>query len=1408
MQSIFIDDMRKRPPHRMDVLANAVFGDYSPTLFRPGKYYKKGEIAYTYDGKGDITTWKCLKSGEYENAIQPGWEVWSIDDVRTRLAEIESILKNNYDIYETYSYPLSYYIHDVGVRDWERRGSYVELFNDSKYIPKKNYRIIDEQIAPLDDTALPDERKALLFLNKSNNVVTNLVRRIEMEGTHINRNRVRIPFPIDESLMGSYIFDLFVDGVYISSRYINIVTHDDGTKCVDIDFNYNGLEDRYVEQIEDGRLVFVPPINLGNDSEFIFVFYVSISHDLEISKQDLEVFIGDARDTKWISLSNIKITDRYQESIVYNNGIRMRDTQYIVAKDRISADKPEDRFVLGSYATVSVRTFEPVVDEAVTNVKQETVPMYGFETGVLAIPFLNYDEDSDHFLLFNDGGVLFGSQRWFEDHGYVNLYDDNIEMQPNEMAEFRMISRDKNMYLTTYILTAKEDNQVTFELPDRLKDHYFHMMFTENGQFISRTKYALSGRLLQIRNKYSKLIKAGERLELICFDYASEYGFTSLTNFQATWNPEYTEIELDNLPHGDNDEIDPEEPDTPDEPDYDINDLKYDPITNPTYTRLQYRPKSEPGTSWIKVQDKSISELRSKRYSDMSFVTGVDCDNQIIVSTSEGDIVRFDRTGVEDQRYNLKQCSRGGGTVITNTETDDFGNTYYLSRDVIGKVHLISPVVEANGGAVDNTMWEKTPYDADWRMQEPYMNERSMKSLTYIDGWLYLEYSIASLSNYTIGKINPANGSFFKMNLKTDLLPEGTQIHTAKVSRYTKNVYLGTVVTTGPNTSLFRLYEVNPNMSTAVPVPYGFDIDTDIDDTWAFKDIAVGKEYVFAVIMNEYNFTYYLVRYKLNDPYNVLMRVLPGEDENSVMIALDADDNCYMYDNYVTALTKINPENLEDVWVYSRTDFVDGVNECQNLFVDPVDYHVYMYYYSPNKEEKYRYLELEQNELPLPKYRHSTVFNGNESVTIYQPAAPARDLSWRLPSTNRYYIGGKTGNIFTFTQSGRELTKREQDGSLRINGNQFIPDNDETPVYIIPDDDYNYYVIKENIITKLNRYDRILWQYDGLGIISSITERFTYNRMSKELVFFYYDTTGMQALGKITSKGEFSVLPFTLPNGVPIEKTNCAVATDYMGNYYFAYSSKTVYRYSKTFTYLSHYGMDTDKIYETDGPAGDIVVVGKANVQAVYISAKNDNNGNTYSKVIKYNAIGSIIWEHDFLNTSDHARMAIDYADNVYMCDDREIRKIDEYGNYIWRFRYDSEAVRIEPDHILIDEFYRVFFMDGDGSVHRIDQYDLTLNPVPDEPKEPTEPKVETPDESETPENYIKVQRTFDIPFDYDESDSSMLIFTNTGQYIGNRFWELRRGKIYLKGTPIYENGWLDIVRIRNERESVKIGGV
>ena len=103
-------DMRKRPPHNMDVVGNAMFGDNIPEIFRDGKYYETGNIVYTYDtSTGDINVWECKKSGVYNRPAEPSWGAWSMDEIRVRLNNLENLIENHDNIYETVSYDKSYY---------------------------------------------------------------------------------------------------------------------------------------------------------------------------------------------------------------------------------------------------------------------------------------------------------------------------------------------------------------------------------------------------------------------------------------------------------------------------------------------------------------------------------------------------------------------------------------------------------------------------------------------------------------------------------------------------------------------------------------------------------------------------------------------------------------------------------------------------------------------------------------------------------------------------------------------------------------------------------------------------------------------------------------------------------------------------------------------------------------------------------------------------------------------------------------------------------------------------------------------------------------------------------------------------------------------------------------------------
>lgn len=1372
-----IRDMKARPPHRTDVLVNAVFGDQIPSLFREGKYYEKRNIAYTYNQRnGDIDVWECQKSGIYGRPAQPSWIPWSMEEVRTRLSNLESYIGANTDVYEVQSYDHSYLIHDVGVRDWTFRGSFVEAFNNRKYLPKKYYKIKNEEILAIDGEKLPDEEKTTLYLNKAKNTIPNLIKRIEMYGVLGEDNRIRIPFPVENmTLFSSYIFDLFIDGVYISQDFIKIEKESENEKYVTIDFSRVKTPEEYDVAIEDERLKVVYPLTqITTDSEIVFIFYISICHDLKLIKTDYNKFIGEKKECKWIDIRSLDFEEQYQEIVIYNNGIRMNEREYVISNDRINVDDPQYRFEIGSFATVSMKTFQVEEQDVVPNVKQETVPIFEENTKILAIPFLNFDSKEDRFLVFNDGGILLGNQKWFEDHGFVNVYDDDAGLTPNDMVEFRMISRDKNMEIQVYTIPTIMDNQETYELPVRLKDVYFHMLFTENGQFVSRSKYAISGTLLQMREKYATMME-GERFELLCFTYIGDYGFTAMTNYRSNWNPEYAEQVLNTLPVEDSEENPGEggdgsgntgdtneKPYNPMFPDYDL-------VTNPSGTTLQYTPPEPPGTRYTLVQDTATITLKSTiTLSDVSYVIGVDCDNQIICTTYNGDIVRFSREGEEDTRYKLKEVS---DNTIDMLDSDDFGNSYYHTYSTlrIGKVHRSG-----------KKLWE---FNAE-ECEDPISYIRSIK---YIDGYLYTEYAPYAITEYTMGRIDAATGEFSVIPIVIPDVDENVvtvQTWCAKISHINRDhIYIGS--------NGHVIYEFERN---GMFVQKYTDLVEDFTAGNVIDVCCDGKDgNVYAITRNPMDYSCQLIKYT-NEGEIVYVKQYPG----GLQMTTDSSGYLYLFDEAGGTITEganISKIDKDDegsvIWTY---EFKTGITRLNSFFVDPVDYHVYGYYVNNNDLDIYRYVELEQNGLPIPKYRHEIVFNCDQNVTTTDLiGSRVREINALSAPTNRLYIGTDDGSIYTYTQGMREMSKGR---TVKL----WEEDNPDILKYIIPDDEYNFYVIKDNIIEKWNRYERMKWRFDGIGIMLSVMRQIALNPETKDLVFLYQDTEGRHSLGKLSVDGEFEVLQVTLPNGVRVEDADCSINCSEIGDYYFGYSGATVYRYSENFNYITTYGKNTAEML--DGPVGNAVI--DHDSKYVYVTVK-DRNSEKIDKLIKYNPAGNVVWEHDFFNGNTFGHLLIDEDNDLYVCDEREIRKIDGYGNYVWRFRFKYEGiVGKEPNHIVMDEFYRLFFVDEEGNLHRIDQYDLTLDPIPDEPYEPPEPvDPEEPVVPDKPEHYVWAQRRFDIPFEFDRTTSAMMIFTNTGQYVGRRFYDIYDDQIILKGTPIYEDGWLDIVLIENVKESI-----
>ena len=123
MNTLNMVDMRKRPPHKLDVMSTAVYGNQIPNLFREGKYYDKGNLTYTYDTTTtEISVWECNKPGVYGRPAEPSWSKWSISEIRDRLGEIEKILETQVDVYDIQNYQHSYdksTIHGHEVDTWK-----------------------------------------------------------------------------------------------------------------------------------------------------------------------------------------------------------------------------------------------------------------------------------------------------------------------------------------------------------------------------------------------------------------------------------------------------------------------------------------------------------------------------------------------------------------------------------------------------------------------------------------------------------------------------------------------------------------------------------------------------------------------------------------------------------------------------------------------------------------------------------------------------------------------------------------------------------------------------------------------------------------------------------------------------------------------------------------------------------------------------------------------------------------------------------------------------------------------------------------------------------------------------------------------------------------------------------------
>ena len=239
--------------------------------------------------------------------------------------------------------------------------------------------------------------------------------------------------------------------------------------------------------------------------------------------------------TKDMDSYDIDITDSgyvnvYQTMSVYIDGNRADMSMFHFSKGFLNVKEEANYLKRGSVLSISVMSFMPNKYEY-TDVNHEnrryiTESIYTVEnnTHFVPIPFFDFNEDLDDFLIFNENGVNISSAKWFIDHDYVRYYPHDQGTYIGDTINFKMIDRNQNTVMRTFMLTAETVNQKEFTLPFNSNEYFFTMLFYSSGSYLSPNEYTMDGTTLTLTHDMS--LEYNDRLEVIAFQYPDGIGST------------------------------------------------------------------------------------------------------------------------------------------------------------------------------------------------------------------------------------------------------------------------------------------------------------------------------------------------------------------------------------------------------------------------------------------------------------------------------------------------------------------------------------------------------------------------------------------------------------------------------------------------------------------------------------------------------------------------------------------------------------------------------------------------------------------------------------------------------------------------------------------------------------------
>lgn len=396
-------------------------------------------------------------------------------------------------------------ITDRVLISYQRNSQLVSITSQKGYVHQVKFQVTSRKDKPV---------SLFMIGSKAVNPMTKFIKTLDEYGEIVTINGehlVKIP-RFDLLKHNSFEFELYVDRIF-RSDYEEVVDSNTGELYIKM-VNNDGID--------------------WNKSKFLFHIFYSITqmaaivktHDQKVVLTDTDAFrimltSSFVNRFQWLKMREDSKLIPPEVTVGSKNSAIISDPNYYLQKNQV---------IKADVFSLLFKDFIERRENSETDIcNSESYPVFT-DTKSLQIPFLDYDQRKDDFLLFKSGGVLVSAAKWYLKDSRINFYVHENSISGGSYIDFRLLDRDETVRVDNHFFDVNlEDKSIDTRLD--LSSAAFYLLFSISGQYISPTKYTVDGSVIRFTDQSNENNQPyypgyGSRVELIIGKYKKPYSKT------------------------------------------------------------------------------------------------------------------------------------------------------------------------------------------------------------------------------------------------------------------------------------------------------------------------------------------------------------------------------------------------------------------------------------------------------------------------------------------------------------------------------------------------------------------------------------------------------------------------------------------------------------------------------------------------------------------------------------------------------------------------------------------------------------------------------------------------------------------------------------------------------------------